>query len=113
MRAGGRPYYAEILRWTETRSPVTNASVKTWNVIGKAWVSFVATRGSELYLNDAETAQRVVRVTGDSMELADVNPKDRIRLENGTLIDVVAVLVGSSTRADTVVEGVTGDGVRP
>lgn len=113
MRAGGRPYFVSILRSTVTRDPKTNASVKAWTSVGEAWVALQAVRGSENYVDGAETTQRVVRIVGDSMELEAVTTADRVKFETGMLVDVVAVLPGPDPRSDILIEGVTGDGVRP
>ena len=113
MRAGGRPYFVSILRATETRDAKTNQKVKAWNPVGEAWVAVQSMRGSENYTDGAQTAARVVRVIGDSMELADVTTADRVSFENGMLLDVTAVLPGPDPRADILIEGIVGDGVRP
>lgn len=112
-RAGQRGTLVRHERGTVGRSQTNNSKVITWNTVAEFWVSFLAPRGTEDYVDSARVEQIVIRMEGDYLELQDVKAEDRlIEVETGRIIDIKNVLPGRNFRASTIIEGTQGPGAR-
>jgi hypothetical protein len=112
-RAGQRNTLVRIERATETRSQTNNSVVKSWAKVADAWVSFMAPRGTEDFVDGARIEQIVLRLEGDYLELEGVKAEDRlIEVETGRIIDIKNVLPGRNFRSSTIIEGTQGPGAR-
>ncbi len=113
LAAGRASTLIEIQVSTETRDPISNEPIQTWERFCRAWVSVDVRRGGEYFETGSRYSQTIQVLKGDWMELKDVTPGMRVVMGiPERVLDIKTVLPENDLRTQVRLECVAGEGAR-